>query len=249
MKVFYHKGDKWRWTPTRLETEQNMLALSFNNWDDYGIGTTLNAVLYIDGKNFLEFALKLLIEDDKYSPKKLNQLRDEGWDGFFPIPNTNYVSVPSDIDFYQTIIVKLGIDDAKQVLVDIKDAGYLTNIVNDSDANKLVGHNDFDTSPLREAGARKAYSDGWRIFEQQESSINNFTLFTRKYNGSSEPINFKFNSNSLPYDINILIGPNGIGKSYTLKSLVEYWLGVDSGSKTTLEEQEHTPFDTDLSPI
>tara|TARA_Y100001934_G_C12332031_1_gene765613 strand:- start:30 stop:401 length:372 start_codon:yes stop_codon:yes gene_type:complete len=116
MKVFYHKGSNWRATPAKLSSEDTMLSLSFNNWDDYGVSTTLNAVLYSEGENFFEFGLKLLIENDIYSPKKLNELCDDGWDGFFPIPVPNYVSVPSDIDFYSSLIAKVGIDEAKNIL-------------------------------------------------------------------------------------------------------------------------------------
>jgi ABC-type cobalamin/Fe3+-siderophores transport system ATPase subunit len=243
MKIYYHKGTSWKWTPTRLDKEQNMLALSYNNWDDHGVSTSLNAVLYFDGKNFLEFSLKLYIEDDKYSPKKLNELRDAGWDGYFPIPELNYVTVPSDIDFYVYLIAKIGVDETIKLLDVTRDASYLINTLNDQQAIKLVEHSDFGSSVLREAGARKAFSDGWSLFTQQESTIKDFVLNVRRYDGLSEPISFKFNSESLPYDINLLIGPNGIGKSYTLKSLVEYWLGVESGDIKSLEEQGHKPFD------
>lgn len=244
MKIYFHKGTNWKWTPTRLDNEQNMLALSFNNWDDYGIGTSLNAALYFDSEKFMEFSLKLYIEDDRYSPQKLNELRDTGWNGFFPIPGLNYVTVPSDIDFYSALIGKFGIDETIKILNITHDASYLINVLNDQQALILSEHNDFKTSVLREAGARKAFSDGWALFSQQESKIKDFVLNTRKYNGLSEPISFNFNSENLPYDINLLIGPNGIGKSYTLKSLVEYWLGVESGSKDKLEAQNHIPFNT-----
>lgn len=243
MRVFYQKGSNWRATPTKLPSENTMLSLSFNNWDDYGVSTTLNAVLYVDGKNFLEFALKLLIENDDYSPKKLNELCENGWDGFFPIPDINYVSVPSDIDFYNSLIAKIGIDEAKDVLELVRDAGYLENILRDQKAISLIKSDDFSTSPLREAGARKAYEDGWKLFNEEQSSIKDFTLNTIRRDGLVEPIRFKFNSELLPYDINVLIGENGIGKSYTLKSLVEYWLGVDRGNKFELDKIQHDPFD------
>ncbi len=243
MKVFFHKGDKWRWTPARLDSEINMLALSFNNWDDYGVSTALNAVIYYDGKPTLEFSLKLLIEDDIYSPKLLNEMIDRGWDGFFPIPDVNYISVPSDIDFYNIIITKSGIEESETLLNIIRDAGYLVNIAKDEDAIRLAKSVHFNTSPLREAGARKAFNDGWMQFDNKTSKIQDFTIQTINTNGGILPISFHFNSENLPYDINVLIGQNGIGKSYTLKSLVEYWLGVESGSKTSLDKIGHTPFD------
>lgn len=41
-----------------------------------------------------------------------------------------------------------------------------------------------------------------------------------------------------------MIGPNGIGKSFCLKSLVEYWLQTDMGDKESLDALGHIPFDT-----
>jgi len=243
MKIYFEHGTNWRRTPSRLDNEKDMLALSFNNWDDYGVRTSLNAVLYLDGENFLEFSLKLYIEGDSDSPVKLNELRDAGWDGYFPIPELNYVTVPSDIDLYSALIGKIGKDETIKLLTITRDASYLINVLNDKHAIKLSEHNDFDSSVLREGGARKAFSDGWSLFTQQESKIKDFVLNARKYNGLSEHISFNFNSENLPYDINLLIGPNGIGKSYTLKSLVEYWLGVESGDIKKLEAQGHVPFD------
>ncbi len=243
MKIYYHKGTNWKWKPTRLDGESNMIALSYNDFDDYGITTSLNAILYFDKDKFIEFSLKLYIEDDIWSSKKLNELCENGWDGFFPIPELNYITVPSDIDFYSALIGKLGVAATIKILEVTRDASYLINISNDQHAIKLSKHDHFDKSALREAGARKAFSDGWSLFAQQESSIKDFVLNARRYDGTTEPISFKFNSENLPYDINLLIGSNGIGKSYTLKSLVEYWLGVESGDIKKLKEQGHVPFE------
>jgi ABC-type cobalamin/Fe3+-siderophores transport system ATPase subunit len=237
-------GSDWSRTPPKHKTEKTFLSLSFNNWDDYDLHTTLNAVFYYENKNILEFSLKILIENDTDSPKKLNELRKGGWDGFFPIPNENYVSVPSDIEFYDALITKLGIQNAKDVLVLIRDAGYLVNVTNDEAAKKLAADSNFETSPLREAGARKSFSDGWKAFTGNSLSIQDFTLYTPSRNLQGvDSIRFRFNSETLPYDINVLIGPNGVGKSHTLKNLVEYWLGMAAGSQSELSKTKHKPFD------
>lgn len=245
MKVFFQTGsDDWRQFPSRLETEPNLLALSYNNWNDYGICTTLNASLFIDGKTLLSFALKLLLNNENDTAAYLNNKKRNGWDGFFPIPDIDYVSVPNDIDFYSVLIGKIGVEASIEVLKLIHDAGYLKNIVKDSQINSLIESNSFEISLLREASAKKAYNDGWLVFiNDKVSVIDDFVLNIQRRGGGSQSIRFKFNSEILPYDINILIGSNGIGKSYCLKSLVEYWLGVDSGSKKYLEESKHIPFD------
>lgn len=244
MKVLFHSGTDWSKIPPAKKTEKTLLSLSYNNWDDYSVRTTLNAVFYFEGKQIFDFNLKLLIENDTNSPVKLNHLREEGWDGYFPIPKTNYVSVPSDIEFYDALITKLGMQDAREVLVLIRDAGYLVNIAQDKAAKELTEKDNFSISPLREAGARKSFSDGWKAFSGNSQSIGDFTLNLpgRGAEGVTS-IRFRFNSDTLPYDINVLIGPNGVGKSHTLKSLVAYWLGMDIGSQTQLNKSKHQPFD------
>lgn len=242
--MYYHAGTDWNKIPSNLKTEKNLLALSYNNWDDYSVRTTLNAVFYYENKSILEFSLKLLIEGDVDSPIKLNEMRKGGWDGFFPIPKINYVSVPSDIEFYDALITKLGEQEAKDVLLLIRDAGYLINIRGDNAAKLLAEDSNFETSPLREAGARKSFSDGWKAFTGNSLSIQDFTLYTPSRNLQDvDSIRFRFNSETLPYDINVLIGPNGIGKSHTLKNLVEYWLGMAGGSQRELSRTKHKPFD------
>lgn len=244
MKVFFHSGTDWNRVPPGFRKEKSLLSLSYNNWDDYSVRTTLNAVLYFSGKQIFSFNLKLLIEGDANSPVRLNVLRKKGWDGYFPIPDTNYVSVPSDIEFYDALISKLGEQDARDTLLLIRDAGYLVNIVQDEAAIKLTKSDAFSISPLREAGARKSFSDGWKAFSGSSQAIKDFTLnLPARGAEDTTAIRFKFNSDTLPYDINVLIGPNGVGKSHTLKHLVDYWLGMDVGSQTKLIKSKHKPFD------
>jgi ABC-type cobalamin/Fe3+-siderophores transport system ATPase subunit len=244
MKVYYQSGTNWSKTPSGLSNEPDLISLSYNNWDDFSFSTTLNAALYFGGEIVLEFSLKIAIKDEVFTAKKLNNLRANGWDGFFPIPDLDYISVPSEIDFYSALLAKIKTSEVVETLILIRDAGYLTQVKNDKKAFKLVEEEVFSSSVLREGGARKSYVNGWMLVEgKEESRINDFTLNTVKRNGEVQEIGFKFESGMLPYDINVLIGPNGIGKSYTLQSLIEYWLGVNSGSKTFLEKSGHQPFD------
>ena len=245
MRIYYSGHGTWGSTPAGLKSEPNLLALSGNNWDDFGTKSTLNASLYFEGKRFeFEFVLQVLIEGCDYTAEKLNELKESDWDGFFPIPETNYISLPSDIDFYTTLVAKLGKGAALKVVLDLKDAGYLLNISQDEKAKKLIETKGFTDSLLRESGANKAYKDGWRIFEGRPTEIEDFDLNILTHGMRSRTIPFRFQSDLLPYDINVLIGANGIGKSYTIKSLVEYWLQTGIGEPKFLKKQEHTPFST-----
>ncbi|MEZ9821185.1 AAA family ATPase [Shewanella sp. 10N.286.45.A1] len=245
MKIFYHGQGGWNSKPAGLANIPNLLALEGNNWDDFGNKTTLDASLYFDGERFdFDFHLKLLIEGRSYTALALNEMKNAGWDGFFPIPNANYISLPSDIDFYHTLLSKLGEKKAITLLRTLKDAGFLINIDQDESASALSESDEFSSSVLRESGAIKAYTDGWRIFDGSLNEINSFELNILTAEMQSKKIPFRFNSTILPYDINILIGPNGIGKSYCLKSFVEYWLKTGIGSPKHLKRIGHTPFDT-----
>lgn len=244
MKIFFHAKRDWKHIPSNIDSESNLLALSGNNWDDYGTKTTLNASLYFNGQRHdFSFNIKLLIEGCDYTSIKLDELIEKGWDGFFPIPNVNYISIPSDIDFYTTIVSKLGMKTAVQVITDLKDAGYFVYYRRDPLAIALSVADEFSSSLLRESGANKAYQDGWRILTgYSDYVIRDFDLNIISRNNDVCTIPFRFESSLLPYDINILIGPNGVGKSHCLKSLVEYWLQTGIGDFQTLSKSGHKPF-------
>jgi predicted ATPase len=162
----------------------------------------------------------------------------------FPIPKINYISVVSDIQFYSSIKSKLGDAAGIKVLENLRDAGYLINVAEDNKAKLLSETNEFNSSLLRESGASKSFNDGWQMFVLYgDTGINDFVLNLIDRKQHTLPLSFNFKTSLLPYDINVLIGSNGVGKSYCLKSLVEYWLGVESGSREKLLELGHVPFD------
>jgi len=138
---------------------------------------------------------------------------------------------------------KLGIQIAMTVATLFRDASYLKFVLNDQSIVGLIDSGGFKESLMREGGARKAYQDGWRIFSPQEiSQIDDFQINIPSDN-VTVPIKFRFNSKVLPYDINVLIGPNGIGKSHCLQLLVEYWLKIGRGDPANLEKAKVEPFD------
>lgn len=245
MKIIYSPNIHWRANPPKFPTENNYISFSGNNFDDYTIAkTTLNTLVVLNGRpSPVTQGIKILIEDCNYTTEKLNELCEAGWDGVFPIPGVNYVSLATDIDFYKTLIEHLNIQGGLEVLQTLKDVGYLKYIVKDVNVETLIESPAFSASLLRDSGSNKAYQDGWRLFQGVESQIRDFKLNILSHNSEKKTIPFKFESNLLPYDINVLIGSNGIGKSYCLKSLVEYWLKTGMGHKKVLEESGHEPFD------
>lgn len=242
MKVFYHGQGTWS-TPGGLPTEPNLLALNGNDWDDYGTKSTLNCSLFFEGQRIdFKFHIKLLIEGSDYTAATLNEMKAAGWNGFFPIPGCNYISLPSDIEFYSIIESKLGLDGARELLETLNDAGLQKNVIKDGEYASLLSSQEFSSSLLRESGATKSFEDGWRIFDGSAIEIHNFELNLRTKEQLVRTVPFKFESTLLPYDINVLIGPNGIGKSYSIRSLVEYWLKTGMGDILKLSDSGHQPF-------
>ncbi|MBD8753825.1 ATP-binding protein [Pseudomonas coleopterorum] len=238
MDVIYQTGRSWKQSPLAIAGVPNALVLSYNNWDDFGFGTTFNSAVFKDGICLYEFALKILVPGVKNTYQHFNDLVSAGWNGVFPPPGTNYVSIPSDIVLYEVLISAVGVDESKRILALTRDAGLLQSNSNAEDRAALqviLQSEGWSNSLMREAGAKKAFQDGWRVFEHSApKKINDFSLYLPRQNGTMQPIDFAFNSTVLPYDINVLIGPNGVGKSYSLKTLVEYWLGVGAGDPLSL---------------
>lgn len=244
MKIIYTPDLPWGDEPPVIVGEKDYLSLSGNNWDDFGYKTTLNAKLFFDGEAIdFDFSIKMLLGDIEYTRKHLNDLCKKGWNGIFPIPDQRYVSVPTDIDFYKTVHSRLSRQEMSKFLSLLGDAGYMVEVKNDTSSIKLTQSSIFQTSLLRGSGSNKCFQDGWRILENQDSSIRNFKLRFETQNDGVFDVPFRFESDLLPYDINVLIGPNGIGKSYCLRLLVEYWLQIDRGAPDLINELEYAPFD------
>jgi AAA15 family ATPase/GTPase len=244
MKIIFRAGEYLSERQKCPLGESNVLCLQTNNWDDYGSKTTFNATLFFEGSLFLEFECKILVKGNYDSTNALREQKKIGWDGVFPIPNIDYISVVSNIQFYSSIKSKLEDSAGINVLENLRDAGYLINVVGDNNAKLLSETSEFNSSLLRESGASKSYSDGWKMFVLYgDTGINDFVLNLIDRKQHTLPLSFNFKTSLLPYDINVLIGSNGVGKSYCLKSLVEYWLGVESGSRERLLELGHVPFD------
>jgi hypothetical protein len=151
----------------------------------------------------------------------LDRLLTQGWDGIFPVPETNYISVPSEISFYEQLDGLLGTDGAIGVAKVLRDASYFVRIIEDSAAGQLVETDGFRVSLQRERGSVKAFLDAWKIFASESVAVLDLGFrFVDVYKEIST-LNLKFqSSNSLPHDINVLIGPNGAGKSRVLHQIV-----------------------------
>ncbi|BHI62490.1 hypothetical protein JNE112863_43440 [Escherichia coli] len=215
-----------------LKSHDTVILLLFDRWDDFDYKTSFPTYCQINGREVELPALKILIKDQMTSFSYFDELVSKGWDGVFPIKDLTYISNPEDITFYELIDGHLGSDAAIKVAEVLCDASYMVHILEDSNSMELVSSNGFKKSLQRERGSIKAFLDGWRALNGEGISIGNMIFRFRTFGGDIQPLSLNFSTVSpLPHDINVLIGPNGIGKSQALIQIVDDWLRLNPNEK------------------
>ncbi len=231
MKVCYLGRASARTNPAPQGTD-DVLELLWDDWDDFGNKNSFGLTCQIKGERVYLDGIRLLAPGEPRFADALNRLRGKGWDGTFPIPEIEYISVPADITFYQQLKARLGMDGARQVAMVLRDASYHVKVLEDAGAIQLSQGRPFVESLQRERGSQTAFFDGWRVFEDQIIAVQNFRFeFTDVYKATSTlALNFDTES-LLPHEMNVLIGPNGAGKSRILLQMVRAWLGTGSDNE------------------
>lgn len=215
------------------QAEGDVIELLSNNWDDYGFKTSFPVTCRLNGEIVELPGLRLLVAGARTSSTALDHIRDEGWDGVFPIPDADYVSVPGEITFYEQIEGALGIEAAIEVAKAVRDASYLVHVADDADAKALVDSEGFRASLQRERASMQAFMDGWRVFERQAITVLDLGFQFENVFGNATTLKLKFQPRTrLPHDVNVLIGPNGYGKSQLLHQMVQNWISPS-------DEDEH----------
>lgn len=227
MKIIYTPNQSPRNKPPNLPYE-SYISLSQNEWDDFGDRTSLNIKLVVNGEEVvINSILKIKIENESYTYSYLNKLRKEGWDGEFPIPNVKYISLANNILFYQALQSKFEMNEIKNILSNLNDLIFLENFNPESDSLALKSESSFYSSLLRESGEKLSYKEAYNVITEKKININDFDYnFVDKFQNKKK-IRFNLNSNQLPYDINILIGPNGVGKSHLIKEILKDMLSLN----------------------
>lgn len=222
-----------------LKSHHTVILLLFDRWDDYDYKTSFPTYCQINGKEVELPTVKILFKDQMTSFSYLDELVSKGWDGVFPIKDSSYISNPEDITFYELIDGHLGLDTAIEVAVTLCDSSYMVHILEDANSLELVSSTGFKKSLQRERGSIKAFLDGWRFLGRQGISIGNMIFRLHTSAGDIQPLSLNFATDTpLPHDINVLIGPNGIGKSQALIQIVNDWLRLITVEKTATGFEE-----------
>jgi hypothetical protein len=225
MKVVYLGRSTRRGSLPEPSIEGDAIELFENNWDDFGNKTTFGTACRIGGEEVELGFLKLMVESHATTAIYLNQLRKDGWNGEFPLPEGDYLSVPGEITFYEQLAGRIEMEAAERVAATLRDASYLVNIVQDARAVELLDTTVFRKSLQRERGEVKSFLDGWKLFARQAVDVMDLGFrFTDVFDDVSN-LELRFGAQGLlPRDVNVLIGPNGVGKSQLLHQIVRDWI-------------------------
>ena len=204
-------------------------------WDDYGYRTTFEAKLFYKDKEYDLPNIKILIENktDTHDVfKKLLKKSKKKYIGF-PLKNINYISLPTDILWYKTLYSLAENNKDSSLVGDtlkiLHDANYIKYKDIENISYALLESEGFKVSLLRDMTARNAFENGWSIIEDKITALKK-DLFSLEFqldgfaNIHNVEINFK--ESIFPNNINVLIGPNGTGKSQTLAYLIDSLLGI-----------------------
>lgn len=224
MKVVYVGKDesaRRRW----MSRDDDILLLLYDRWDDYGFKTRFPTFCRVDGEELELGAIRILFQDNSSSHQHLSQLRKDNWDGVFPIDRENYISVPEDVTFYEQLQGATSDEETLAIAEQLRDASLFVFEREDQDAIKLTDTDGFRNSLQRERGSQKSFADVWKVLSGSALGVSDLSFDFRDVLGDLSTLTLNFDSQSiLPHDINVLIGPNGVGKSWLLKQLVRAWL-------------------------
>jgi len=225
MRVVYRGRTSWRSKATPID-DGNVIELLHNNWDDYGNKTTFMTACRVGGEIVELGQIKLMVEGVFTTATYLDERLTAGWNGEFPLPDANYLSLPSEITFYEQLDAVLDGDGALTIAKALRDASYMVNTAEDGTAIALTQTSGFRQSLQRERGSIKAFLDGWKIFARETMDVLDLGFRFKDVFSNISTLELKFQAVSpLPHDVNVLIGANGAGKSRVLHQIVADWIG------------------------
>lgn len=199
------------------------------NWDDFGYKTTCS-VYHIIGetKRYLG-EVKLLLDGVKNTHKKIKDIFGRFGSIELPEVGIDYLTLPEGSEFYdkiENVYAKMGELRYDEYLISARDAGYMRV----EKGSKLFKDQGYHDSLLREPGARRAERfmlENLGYTDRQDVQFDvsyRLASFSQKHK-----VEFDFTEGFYPSNINLIIGPNGVGKTRCLVETIEQLVVTSKG--------------------
>ena len=206
-----------------------------NPWDDYGLIVTFKAYYVEDEDATFIGELKILANNYEDTSKYFIEHGIETTSLSKSLCITTclnhdkIISLATGNDYYERIKSSLSHSKAEQYLSGICDAGfYIQNYEN------YITWKGISVSLLRDGPAAEArIKKGYRIAMGNYSPDPVVQISINTLGETFEPISFVFNNEKgiNNTNINLLIGPNGTGKSHILRHITELLTGIEPGTE------------------
>ncbi len=204
-------------------------------WDDYGFVVTFKAYYVKDEESTFLGELKILAEGFDDTSKFFAKSGDDIGGAAKSLKITNclrpdvVVSLATGTDYYERLKSIMSPAEAERYLSGVCDAGfYIENYDN------YIRWKGVDFALLRDGAAAEArIKKGYRVAMGNYSPEPLVKISISTLGETFEPVSFVFNNEKGVghANINLLIGPNGTGKSHILKHVTELLTGIESGTE------------------
>lgn len=209
---------------------QDHIGTNFKTpWDDFGHVILFKAYYVAHGIKEKIGNLRVLVNGElntsSYFLSKSEKTSDDKIHLINEVMDKNkIVSLPSEIDFYKIINKTFPIDKVEELLILLCDASYF---IENHDIYKTW--DGFDGALFRDNSSGDALlKTGYHIAVGRYFINRSFSICVEHFIDSLEPINFSFNNevDFIRKDINLLIGKNGVGKTFLLNHISDSILGL-----------------------
>ncbi len=203
-------------------------------WDDYDFVTTFKIYHCRGGKKEDFGSAKILAnghkDTSKYFVKQgMSILKEKIYEITDALSPSIIVSLATSIDYYQKLRRTLEPKQVADYLEKLGDASY-----HYADLDRFKEWPGFSESLLRNSSVSEAIlKKGHQVAAGRYVPEDAFKICVEAHDGTFEPVEFEFsNKGELGRsNINLLIGKNGVGKTFILRRLVELITGANEDSK------------------